>query len=72
MNETGAIRRQEYNRISYLVCGSRTDRRRLGSELLQALGHGAGAFGARRTGANRINPDAAWPIFRPPRLSSAA
>ena len=68
MNETGAIRRQEDNGLSDLVRCSRTARRRLGRQSLEALPHCVSAFRARRPRADRIDADTARAVFGRPRF----
>src|SRR5689334_6610110 len=55
LDETGAIARQEHDRLGYLLRDGRTPGRRLRRELLQRVAHCRRAFGAGRSGTDRIH-----------------
>src|SRR5262245_43377954 len=58
LDETGAIARQEHDRLGYLLRRGRTPGRRLRREPLQRVAHCRRAFGAGRSGTDRIHADA--------------
>ena len=68
LDETGAVARQEHDRLGNLLRRGRTPGRRLRRQLLQAVAHRRRAFGAGRSGTDRIDADALGSIFGPQAL----